>query len=457
MPIGTNWADLTDGAREVLATCPNLFLERAPRKVDQMLDRGLIPPDVPLRYMDGNELQEVGACLDRGEDVALVAATGMPCFFDPGWVVLDDWLERRFGEVDVVPVGMSSALDAALALSGLDFEAFRFGGHYPEKYRRTWRILPGGTALVYYVRGEALTDFVREMRRSVRWIHRIALFGDLRKGARERIWVVRGNRGPLPADLVDDPRADVVAVVSRIDPVQAVVRAASRFVHGTDVPPHPDGTESPLGVLKAILSARFVEGPLPEQADASPAWLEERRALHRAWRAVHAIDAGGLRAHFGSEPERDWLIEAVLARRADRLDYWRAFRGELFRTALDTQAGWRHDGLAERNPRGLTFSGDPLAAALWAIPTRDLEWDLARAQGRLWEADALRRTLPGRVQDFEVRTDRARIYLDGIAVRLVPPLERGDRVRLVIERGLPSDEPSRARLRRALAELRQHL
>lgn len=459
MPIGTNWADLTDGAREVLATCPNLFLERAPKKVDQMIDRGLIPPDVPVHWMDGDEVHDVGACLDRGEDVALVAATGMPCFFDPGWAVMDDWLERRFDQVDVVPVGMSSALDAALAMSGIDFEAFRFGGHYPEKYRRTRSLLPDGTALVYYVRGESVTDFVREIRRSVRWIRRIVLWFDMRKGARKKVWVVRGNRGPIPDEIEDDPTADVVAVISRAHPVKAVVRAASRWVHGKDVPPQPDGTESPMGILKAILEARVRDVALPEPAEASPTWIDERRALHTAWRETFGnTDADGLIERLGDdEDERAWLIRAAFRGEADRLGYWRAFRSELFRTAMDTQAGWRADGLVERDGRGLRFTGDPLSAALWAMPTATLEWDLARAQGRLWEASALERALPGRIQDFEVRTGRARVYLDGVSIRLVPPLVAGDDPRLVIDRGLPSDAETRTRLRRALAQIRKVL
>ncbi len=211
MPIGTEWSDLSDAAREVLSTVDHLLIEHAPGTVDRMRRLGLLAPDREVIWMDGSELEVAKACIGRGESIALVAATGLPGFVDPGGLIMDHWASHWWQTVDVVPVGMSSALDAALAMAGRDIRSFRFGGHFPENFSPVMR--PSEAPQVYYVRGNALKRFVAEC---VGWrlnFRRLLLFANIRKRGQARHWVLEVGQ-PLPADLIDDPKMDLVAVLT---------------------------------------------------------------------------------------------------------------------------------------------------------------------------------------------------------------------------------------------------
>ena len=210
MPIGTEWDDLSDAAREVLATVDNLLIEHEPGTVERMRRLGLLSVDREVFWMDGTELEVAKACIGRGESIALVAATGIPGFIDPGGQIMDHWASHWWQTVDVVPVGMSSALDAALAMAGRDICSFRFGGHFPENHSPVQR--PSEAPKVYYVRGNALNRFVAECRGWRLNFRRLLLFGNLRKRGQARHWVLEVGR-PLPVDLVDDPTLDLVAVL----------------------------------------------------------------------------------------------------------------------------------------------------------------------------------------------------------------------------------------------------
>jgi 16S rRNA (cytidine1402-2'-O)-methyltransferase len=64
------------------------------------------------------------------EDVALVSEAGMPAISDPGYELVTAAIERG---IPVVPVPGSSALIAALAVSGLPADRFLYLGFLPEK------------------------------------------------------------------------------------------------------------------------------------------------------------------------------------------------------------------------------------------------------------------------------------------------------------------------------------
>ena len=210
MPIGTEWEDVSNAVRRVLKTAPTILMEHEPGTVDRMRRLGLLAPDKSVVWMDGGELEVAKACIGRGESIALVAATGIPGFVDPGWEVMDHWAQHWWKTVDIEPVGMSSALDAALAVVGVDVRSFRFGGHFPEHYRRVVRF--SRDPQIYYVRGQALLQFVGVVRRW-RWsFRRLILLSNVRKRGMQRHWVI-GPNGALPSDLKDDPKNDVVAVI----------------------------------------------------------------------------------------------------------------------------------------------------------------------------------------------------------------------------------------------------
>lgn len=210
MPIGTEWTEVSEAAREVLRTVDTLLMEHEPRTVERMRRLDLLSAEREVLWMDGTELAVAQACIERGESLALVAATGIPGFVDPGWKVMDHWASHWWRTVDVVPVGMSSALDAALAMAGRDIRAFWFGGHFPEHHRPVRR--PGHDPQVFYVRGGSLGTFVAQCRGWRLNFRRLLLFANVRKRGQARHWVIDVGR-PLPEGLVDDPEMDLVAVL----------------------------------------------------------------------------------------------------------------------------------------------------------------------------------------------------------------------------------------------------
>ena len=76
---------------------------------------------------------ELIAKLNNGEDIALVSDAGTPGISDPLYHLLQLALEE---EMDVIPIPGPSAVLAALTVSGLPMDRFRFEGFLPRKKRR---------------------------------------------------------------------------------------------------------------------------------------------------------------------------------------------------------------------------------------------------------------------------------------------------------------------------------
>jgi 16S rRNA (cytidine1402-2'-O)-methyltransferase len=76
--------------------------------------------------------------LETGTDVALVTDAGMPCISDPGWRVVDAVWEAGY-RVEVIPG--PSALDTAVAASGMDASRVWFGGFLPKKEKHQLEII----------------------------------------------------------------------------------------------------------------------------------------------------------------------------------------------------------------------------------------------------------------------------------------------------------------------------
>ena len=78
--------------------------------------------------LDAIALQEVGALLQRGEDVGLLSEAGCPGVADPGQALVA--LAHSCGAL-VVPLVGPSAILLALMASGLDGNRFTFNGYLP--------------------------------------------------------------------------------------------------------------------------------------------------------------------------------------------------------------------------------------------------------------------------------------------------------------------------------------
>ena len=127
-PIG-NLEDFTPRAREVLGRV-DLIAAEDTRVTGQLLSRfGIRRPLVSMH--EHNERERVAALLQRleaGDSVALVSDAGTPLISDPGFPLVRECQRRG---IRVSPIPGPSALAAALSVSGLPTDRFRFEGFLP--------------------------------------------------------------------------------------------------------------------------------------------------------------------------------------------------------------------------------------------------------------------------------------------------------------------------------------
>ncbi len=212
MPIGDHIDDLSIAGLRVLQKTKHLFLEADDELPGRLREHKVLADHHRLTFMSDMPaaLAEAERLIAAGETFALLASSGMPCFVDPGHQIVLHVLERAGDTVELVPLGMSSALDAALTLCGTDIQQFIFAGHYPEAYLLDRSAIEQQLPLLMYVRGSAVRAFVRDTLALAPQCWRLWLFKDIRKRSRSSIRLVQGV---LPDDLIDDPQADYVAVV----------------------------------------------------------------------------------------------------------------------------------------------------------------------------------------------------------------------------------------------------
>ena len=132
--VGTPIGNLEDVSERALHTLRrvDLIASENPQRTRRLLARYDIHTPM-ARYTDAydrkkqSRMQAVLAALAEG-DVALVSEAGMPGLADPGYELIAAALERG---MPVVPVSGPTALDAALAASGIPGDRFLFLGFLP--------------------------------------------------------------------------------------------------------------------------------------------------------------------------------------------------------------------------------------------------------------------------------------------------------------------------------------
>lgn len=168
-PVGEIMADMSLTAARVIPKLPLLIHENTgsgngPDLVDRLREQKIIPDGqrlIPVDYglPDRQCRQAIDDCLQKGESFGIMADSGMPCFVDPGIEVVRYLLDRWADNVELVPVGASSAKDAAIMASGVDCTRFIFMGHYPENILWFENLLGAGLPGIAYVRGDAADRF----------------------------------------------------------------------------------------------------------------------------------------------------------------------------------------------------------------------------------------------------------------------------------------------------------
>ncbi|MBV1876856.1 MAG: 16S rRNA (cytidine(1402)-2'-O)-methyltransferase [Pseudomonadales bacterium] len=129
-PIG-NREDITARALKVLASVDLIAAEDTRHSRALLLHFGI---DTPLvAYHDHNEQAATEKLVEKllsGLDVALISDAGTPLISDPGYRLV---ARAQQAGVQVVPIPGASALLAALSVSGMATDRFKFEGFLPAK------------------------------------------------------------------------------------------------------------------------------------------------------------------------------------------------------------------------------------------------------------------------------------------------------------------------------------
>ena len=213
-PIG-NLGDLSPRAIECLRQADVIYCEDT-RHSGQLLKHAGIAAPALLSLHEHNERERISGALDRlaaGESLALISDAGTPLVCDPGALLLDAAIEAGF-VVSIVPG--PSAVVAAVVLSGIAGERWRFEGFLPRKTARRAELLSeiasAPHASVIYEAPHRLERTLSELVASCGQERQVALVRELTK-LHEEVW-----RGSLKDALAHSeqvaPRGEYVIVVA---------------------------------------------------------------------------------------------------------------------------------------------------------------------------------------------------------------------------------------------------
>lgn len=164
-PIG-NLADVTLRSAEILKAVPIVACEDT-RRTRALLAQIGAEPDRLVAMHDHNEDQateRLVAELDGGSDVALVSDAGTPLISDPGFELVRAVWRRG---IPVTPVPGCSAITAALAVSPIPINRFRFEGFLPTRPARRRdvlkRLLADDAAVVFFEAPHRMRDVLGDL------------------------------------------------------------------------------------------------------------------------------------------------------------------------------------------------------------------------------------------------------------------------------------------------------
>lgn len=211
-PIG-NLEDLSPRALRVLGGCDGIAAEDT-RRTRKLLSHFRLSVPLISYYKDNEHRRavELGARLEAGERLALVSDAGMPGVSDPGrWLVRE--ARRRKVPIEVIPG--PSALLAALAVSGLEGDAFCFHGFLPSRASARRRALQAAAdrpeTQVFFLAPHRLREEMRDAAEVLGDGREAALARELTKLHEQ---VRAGRLGDLAAGELEPIRGEYVLVVA---------------------------------------------------------------------------------------------------------------------------------------------------------------------------------------------------------------------------------------------------
>jgi 16S rRNA C1402 (ribose-2'-O) methylase RsmI len=214
-PIGDYMQDMSVSAIHALKTVTHVFLEADDGFTERLREQGVLGDRHRLYFLDQPQVDRARELIGARQPFAILASSGIPCFLDPGREIVRLCLDQHLDDVELVPLGLSSALDAALCMGGLDLDVFRFNGHYPEHYAMDGAAIAERVPLVYFVRGPAIREFVAEVSDEIPHVHRLILLKDIRKKRRARVVVLREANADHPDVPEPEDDADYACVIDR--------------------------------------------------------------------------------------------------------------------------------------------------------------------------------------------------------------------------------------------------
>ncbi|MFV1990214.1 MAG: 16S rRNA (cytidine(1402)-2'-O)-methyltransferase [Acidimicrobiales bacterium] len=220
-PIG-NLGDLSKRAIEVLESAAVVCCEDT-RHTGGLLSKLGLHAQRLMSLHEHNEvsrIEEISALLDSGKNVALVSDAGTPLVSDPGRRLVSAVIEAG---VEVVAVPGSSALLAALVISGLATDQFSFEGFLPRKgHDRVIcldRVARETRPSVIYEAPSRVIATLDNLLGVCGPTRKVAVCRELTK-MHEQVW--RGAL-ELAGPAVGDPRGEYVIVVEAAIPLDATV------------------------------------------------------------------------------------------------------------------------------------------------------------------------------------------------------------------------------------------
>src|SRR3989338_528982 len=182
-PIG-NMEDITLRALETLRTV-DLILCEDTRVTKNLLNHYAIktPTLSYHEYSDSAKIKEVQELLAKGKNLALVTDAGTPGICDPGNYLIEQ-ITKNNKETTVIPIPGSSALIAALSISGFPTDNFLFLGFPPHKKgRQTFfkELAKTKTTVVFYESSHRIQKCMTELAASLNPERKICICRELTK------------------------------------------------------------------------------------------------------------------------------------------------------------------------------------------------------------------------------------------------------------------------------------
>ena len=167
-PTGDFMADMSLTAARLIPELSLLICEDTGDNdnclVNRLRTQKIIRPELQVIPIDNalpnKELRDsIDRCVSQEKPFALMPDSGIASFIDPGIHVVRYLLDNFKNEVELIPVGAGSAMDAAIMASGVDCTRFIFMGHFPENIMWFPVTLGAGIPGIAYVRGDEAGRF----------------------------------------------------------------------------------------------------------------------------------------------------------------------------------------------------------------------------------------------------------------------------------------------------------